>query len=214
VRFAYFGTVCAALCLGLVAHASAASTTYRGVTFPAGDVSFADRVVSTDTGELAPTNAGNLIAERALGAPDRLARSLGRGGNIVVEFTNNALTGSGNSDDDLFIFEIGGQVEDTFVEISRNGIDWLDVGKVFGSTSRIDIDPVLQAENLSPLTNFFFVRLTDDPNEGGRSGQFVGADIDAVGAISTTLVPVPAALPLFASGIAGFAALRRFRRKA
>ncbi len=36
--------------------------------------------------------------------------------------------------------------------------------------------------------NLRFVRLTDDPNEGGASGDTVGADIDAVGAINTSQV--------------------------
>ena len=168
--------------------------------------------------------AGALSATSAFAAstaPDSTSVSLGRGGVIVVEFTDNALTGSGNSDADLHIFEIGSDVEDTFVEISQDGINFIDVGKVFGSTSSIDIDPFLAAEGLLSSALFTFVRLTDDPNEGQSSGQFVGADIDAVGAISSAPpptpivapVPLPAGLVLGATAFAALGVARR-RRKA
>lgn len=201
----------------LALPAMAVTTNFGGIEFPAGEVSFADVVVSTDTGLLAPTNTFNLMADNAIGVPDNLARSLGRGGNIVLRFTDNALTGSNSIAQDLHIFEVGPDVEDTFVEISTNGMDWLDVGKVFGSTSSIDIDPFLVTEGLDPFTKFSFVRLTDDPNEGGSSGQYVGADIDAVGAISSappSVVPLPASLPMLFAGVAGLIGLRRKATKA
>ena len=94
-----------------------------------------------------------------------------------------------------WIFEVGPDVEDTFVEISKDGTTWFDVGKVFGTTSGIDID----AFGFSSSDLFSYVRLT---NEGGQSGASVGADIDAVGAISTVpSIPVPAAVWLFGSGL-------------
>ncbi|MCQ8183773.1 hypothetical protein [Parvularcula maris] len=204
----YFRTVLIAGAMAATATGSAlaAPVQYQGITFPGGISSFADRVVSTDTGELAPTNTFNLIADNAIGTPDNFARSLGRGGNIVLQFTDNALTGSGDDAEDLFVFEVGPDIEDTEVEISQDGVNFISVGRVFGSTSRIDIDPFLASAGLDPFTKFFFVRLTDVASEGQQFGQYVGADIDALGAISSveiSPVPVPAAALLFGPLAAG-----------
>lgn len=134
---------------------------------------------------------------------------------MILQFTDNSLTGSGDDAFDLHIFEIGPDVEDTFVAISTNGVDFLDVGKVLGSTSSIDIDPYLSAAGLDAYTQFSFVRLIDDPNEGEITGLTVGADIDAVGAISSAPpvssvpLPVPGLLLASAVVVAGL----RFRRK-
>ncbi len=191
---------------------------YGGVEFPQGAVSFADSLVSYDnlfSGGPAPTDPNYLDASDALGIPDYNGStgsvSLGSGGRIVLRFTDNSLTASGNADNDIWIFEIGPDVEDTFVDISKDGVNWESVGKVTGSTRGIDIDAFGWG-----LTDFFsFVRLTDDPNEGDNFGSTVGADIDAVGAISSsrpvTIIPEPATLSLLGLGL-GSMLLRRRRK--
>ena len=187
-----------------------------GIEFPDGALSFADLVVSYDPlagGGPAPTDPNFLTPQEALGVPDYVSPigsvSLGRGGTIILQFTDNRLTGSDDPTPDLHIFEIGPQVEDTFVAIIQNGTDWVEIGKVFGATSSIDIDQF----GFGTDDEFSFVRLIDDFNEGGATGATVGADIDAVGAISTVAapVPVPAALPLFGFGMMWLA--RASRRK-
>lgn len=199
--------------IGLLFTMSASAATFHGVEFPDGAISFVDSVVSYDPGY----SGGNVPTStyqdttQALGIPNYPEGtnpeyvSLGAGGRIVLQFTDNSLTGSGNTDLDLWIFEIGPDVEDTFVDISKNGTDWVSVGKVFGSTSGIDID----AFGFDTSDFFSFVRLTDDINEGSTSGATVGADIDAVGAISSappvTTVPEPNSLLLI--GIGFFAIL-------
>lgn len=165
---------------------------FGGIEFPQGAVSFADEVVSYDpafSGGAVPTHPDFVDPQQSLGVPDYAGGnfatgsvSLGSGGRLVVKFTNNRLTGSNDSQPDLHIFEVGSDVEDTFVEISVDGETWHDVGKVFGATSSVDID----AYGFTAADEFLFVRLTDDPSEGGASGETVGADIDAVGAISAT----------------------------
>jgi hypothetical protein len=199
--------------------------------FPSGVISFADAVVDYSPIFVAG-NPGLPYrgAFNALGAPDFADPTgagpcvdqasctyvtLGDGGSLTLRFLNNVLTGSGNSNLDLWIFEVGGDVEDTFVEISGDGSLWHPVGKVFGSTAGIDID----AFGFGLGSTFSYIRLVDDPNEGEQSGTFVGADIDAVGAISTlaapTAVPEPSTLLLLSTGIVTACRKRlaaRFRR--
>lgn len=203
----------------LFAFGAEASATYDGIVFPAGDISFADAVHSFAAGVPPATDPDFIDPAEATGAPDYVspngAFSLGSGGQVILQFTDNSLTGSGDDAFDLHIFEIGPDVEDTFVAISTNGVDFLDVGKVLGSTSSIDIDPYLSAAGLDAYTQFSFVRLIDDPNEGEITGLTVGADIDAVGAISSAPpvssvpLPVPGLLLASAVVVAGL----RFRRK-
>ena len=104
-----------------------------------------------------------------------------------MRFDDNKLTGSGNSALDIWVFEVGPLVEATFVDISKDGVTWSSVGKVAGSTAGIDID----AFGFGPADQFAFIRLTDDPNAESIPGPSEGSDIDAVGAISTVLTPVP-----------------------
>ncbi len=188
-----------------------------GTDFPLGGISFADLVV-----DYSPVFVGGnpatpyLGAFNSLGLPDYADPtgalpcvdqasctwvSLGDGGSLTLRFTDNVLTGSGNASSDLWIFEVGGDIEDTFVEISSDGALWYSVGKVFGSTAGVDID----AFGFGTGSSFSYVRLTDDTNEGEQSGVFVGADIDAVGAISTRAipqsVPEPSTLLLLVTGL-------------
>jgi hypothetical protein len=204
-------------CLGLSLAVPAFAVVFHGVDFPGGEASFADGVVSYDPafgGGAVPTAAFR-DPLKALGAPDFPEGvdpeyvSLGAGGRIVLRFTNNALTGSGNADLDLWIFEIGPDVEDTFVDISKDGSTWFSVGAVTGSTRGVDID----AFGFGTSDLFSFVRLTDNIALDATSGVTVGADIDAVGAISSTApvgkVPEPATLLLLATGLAAGAFGRR-----
>ncbi len=162
--------------------------TFGGVFFPAGQISFADSVVSyvAGTGVTAPFNNPN----RALGAPESTGRgaepvdglstvSLGSGGRLTVEFTDNLLTGSGDGRPDLIVFETG-EIESVRVEVSRDGITFLDVGVIGGIDLTVDLDSF----GFGIQDRFRFVRLTD-LRQGTLTSGPVGADIDAIGALST-----------------------------
>jgi hypothetical protein len=134
--------------LGTAGQASAAL--FGGIEFPQGEISFADQVIRylpLYSGGPAPDYVGLDPAE-ALGPPDFVslpppAVALGRGGLLELRFVDNLLTNSGSSSRDLHIFEIGPDVENTFVAIrptvatgsllgsalDANGDGFLEIGK-------------------------------------------------------------------------------------
>jgi len=209
----------AILMLLTVAQTSFAATTYGGVTLPDGDISFADAVHSYTTGGDVgvPFEDPNDV----LGTPDwngsTGAYSLGNGGSLVVQFTDNSLTTSGNSDNDLWIYEIGGAVETFFVSISTDANTWISLGSLSGQPGGIDIDAFA---GVVTGTLYSFVMLVDDPNQGQTGFPYSEADIDAIAAISSgaavpnpAAVPLPAAVWLFGSGLMGLLGFSR-RNKA
>ena len=164
------------------------ATTTQGskVLFPTGDISWVDAVVSSTPGDPAPTRSRDPNA--ALGKPDYQGAddakdeatyaSLGHGGELVVEFTDNTLIdGEGP---DLAIFEIGPEVEPILVAIGEDGKDWIRVGRVEGSTCAVDIAPFV-----NPGQRFRLVKLTDAEAGKSNDSEWPGADVDAVGAINT-----------------------------
>lgn len=189
----------ATACLFALASESASAEIIGGVEFPQGAISFADTVVSYSPGSAgnAPTDP-HQGAFNALGVPDYddvnscpsqadcSFVSLGASGQLVVQFTDNVLTGSGTAALDLWIFEVGPAIEGTALALSTDGVTWIPIGSIGGATAGIDID----ALGFGTTSEFSFVRLTDLAQSG--SGLTPGADIDAVGAISTRAVnPIP-----------------------
>lgn len=133
---------------------------------------------------------------------------LGNGGSITLEFTDNFLSGHGDSGCDLWIFEVGDEVEATFVEISTDGTAWYMVGRIEGSSRGVDIDG-FSAAGYDPTDQFRYVRLTDDVAQypdGSQYGLYSGADIDAV-----AVVPEPGTLALLCLGVVPM--ILRARRK-
>ena len=203
-------------CVGLsfvimLGAANAHALIYRGVDFPDGDVSFADAVFSYTPGAnaVAPYNAN---PAGALGEPDWEQTSdadkqvaLGNGGELIVQFLDNALTTSGDNSLDLWIFEIGAAVEPTSVAISTDANSWIEVGNIGGATSGIDIDAFI-GSGIELWEQFRYVKLTD-LNAGYSGYPYGGADIDAVGAISS--VPEPGTVLLLGVGLVGIAGFRR-----
>ncbi|MEP2277946.1 OmpA family protein [Maribacter sp.] len=152
----------------------------KAVYLPLGQLSFADQVVKSNHPLLKTQDVNNVIGE-----PDVLKgfdieditgiHSLGLGGSITVQFTDNALTDVNGPD--LYIFEIG-QVEPTDLEISKDGKKWIPVGKIDGGVAEVDISPFVKQGEL-----FYYVRLTDLKMKSGLPG----ADVDAIAAIGAAM---------------------------
>lgn len=163
-------------------------TDYRGnaIEFPQGVRSFADSVLFTRPGSPSPVELR--VPSSALGAPDwnvpdtqrqnfpDLAFSLGCRGQLAVQFEDNALIDVAGPD--LYIFEVGTNVEPANIYVSNNGNDWEPVGSIRGALSEVDLaDYTLRA------TSYRYVMVED---AGGTcSGITPGADIDAIGAIGS-----------------------------
>jgi hypothetical protein len=192
--------------LSLSTGAAAMPTTYSGITFPDGDISFADEVISFNPGPdvAAPHDDQNLV----LGAPDGSHISLGDNDSIIVRFSDNSLTTSGDATADLHIFEVGARVEVFNIAISQDLVNWIDLGDLSGQPTSIDIDAVA---GVVQFAQYSYVRLTDvDPNQTGS--PFGEADIDAIGAISSAppvAIHAPGALAFLGLGFAAMMLRRR-----
>jgi len=167
------------------------SATYFGVTFPNGDLAFADRVVDY----LAASCVRDAYddPEEALGPPDARcdgcegcdgcdtnAVSLGfrlsvldSRGYLIVEFVDNLLIDVSGAD--LFVYITNGRP--CRVEISADGFNYIFVGETVGYPGAIDIGPYVEASD-----QFRFVRLSDVPADEDHS-ECPGASIDAIGAM-------------------------------
>lgn len=161
---------------------------YRGssVAFPQGERSFADKVLFSRAGSPRPTELK--VPSSALGLPDwsvpdsqrsgfpDQAYSLGCKGSLAVQFEDNALiNGEG---DDLFIFEVGANIEGSRVSVSNDGQAWEVVGEIGGAFATIDL------ENSSLNSETYRYVLIEDLGSA-CSGITPGADIDAIGAIGS-----------------------------
>jgi OOP family OmpA-OmpF porin len=153
------------------------------VYFPAGDISFADEVVSFVKGN--PSAGDNdSQPEETLGIPDYDPATedhyttLGCGGVLTLRFTDNVLVDIEGPD--LYVFEIGPAIEPTDLAISKDGQEWINIGRISGGRADVDISPFVD-----PGERFYFVRLTDLKTD--CRGAWPGADIDAVGAIGSAV---------------------------
>ncbi|TND07422.1 MAG: OmpA/MotB [Bacteroidetes bacterium] len=173
------------LCLPIFTSAQSLAKIYPDghggrVTIPLGDIAFADKIVRYFPGDPAPV-ASAMDSSLCRGIPDfdngdGGFLTLGCGGSVILQFTNNALVnGPGN---DLFVFELGKYVEKTRLSISRDGKNWIDVGDIEGGNTAVDISKAAK-----PGEVFNYVRLTDLRSD--CKGSWPGADIDAVAAVGS-----------------------------
>ena len=146
------------------------------VYLPLGKLSFADSVVAFQPGRpsgrtpekgLGPAQGdANVITDCAV---------LGIEGILTLFFKDNAILDINGPD--IYVFEIG-EIEPTNLEISKNGQEWVNVGKIEGGTAFVDIK-----DYVKPGETFNYIRFTDLDTQSGQPG----ADIDAVAAIGGAL---------------------------
>lgn len=178
------------LCLSLLPAAVQAAdynfTDRDGTEMVAPDRAFATRVV-----EFAPGNPWTKYEEQqktenVLGIPDRTGdRStskgdlcLGAGGVLVLEFDVAIYDGEGL---DIYVFEVGDDVEATKVEVSSDLAQWYEIGVVEGKTAGLDL-----AGKVPENSRFRYIRLTDMKTH--PSVDWPGADIDAVSVLNVRAV--------------------------
>lgn len=154
------------------------------IKLPLGDISFADKVVNFKIGNPAPITE-NSNANDAVGKPDfnevRVTGfvSLGTAGELTLAFTDNALVNIDGPD--LYVFEVGRYVEETFLYVSKNGKAWINVGKISGGNALIDI-----GDSTKPGDIFTYIKLVDVGSASKKGDKmWPGADIDAVAAIGS-----------------------------
>ena len=152
----------------------------KAVYLPLGELSFADKVIKAYHPQLKTKHI-----DFVLGEPDGIISyevrddsgiySLGLGGDLTVRFSDNALTDVNGPD--LYIFEMGA-IEPTDLEISKDGKNWIYVGKIDGGVAEVDIAPYVNKREL-----FYYVRLKDLKTKSGEPG----ADVDAIAAIGAAM---------------------------
>lgn len=162
------------------------------VHFPLGDLSFADVLLRFEEGKPVAKFAQFRSPDAGLGPPDYRPGprsqftaegstgyvTLGCGGVVVYRFQNNALVDVEGPD--LYVFEVGVDIEPTRLDISQDGETWLEVGKISGGRADVDITSFVK-----PGEVFHYVKLTDLKSK--CASRWPGADIDAVGAIGSAL---------------------------
>lgn len=166
-------------------------------------LSFADVVIEYIPGCTAdPDPSGaigvNDVASTSGDQPEFVV--LGEGGSIRLGFTNNVLTNSGDSAADLWVFEVGNDVESSLLELKpadlftqtelqqagiadSDGDGYYEFGGISGATSSLDIDVILQGYAPGVL-RFDAVEIID-VQDGTCAGSTPGADIDAVCALQS-----------------------------
>jgi len=150
------------------------------VVIPYGAKSCVSKVISFTHGEPWTSKAGWQDPENIIGVPvgdvEGEVVTLGIGGEIVVEFDVYITDGEGN---DIYVFEVGPDVEATKVEVSADLRNWVYVGDADGSISGVDIKGKVPAG-----AKYRYARITDIK---GQSSTWSGADLDAVAVIHPVL---------------------------
>lgn len=228
---ATLASAAAALVLSGATAASATTWTWQDDFTDA--AAFADRVAYAwvNFASFEGLDAPCVSLNEMLGPPDAAPggctgfASIGEGGVAVLEFVDNRLVGDGDiASPDLAVFEGGDHPEAYWVWVAEtfdpaSPLDmsvwtfvdrWAgdDEGNTTNFPNYLDIDWAFGGDAADRL--FRYVMLWDDPDaENFGQGRWAGIDIDAVGALNSVAVPLPASALLLVAGLGGLAALRR-----
>lgn len=156
---------------------------------PLGRIAFADSLYYFKRGN-PPAKKPYNDPENGLGEPDFTTYvtkkpkyvSIGCGGQYAVKFKEVGFIDIEGPD--LVFFEVGPSLEPFKVEISTDGVNWLQLGsQVNGGQTTVDIGRFVRKTD--PPQIFQYIRLTDLKASCG--GPTPGADIDAIGAIGAVI---------------------------
>ena len=150
-----------------------------GKELKAPEKAFATSVVDYHPGDPWTKDKVGMNPKNALGLPDAdedVCYVLGAGGTLTLGFNIGIYDGDGL---DIYVFEVGGAVEATKVEVSNDLQTWYDVGVAKGETAGIDMNGKVPEK-----ARFRYVRLTD--LKSSPSGPWPGADIQAVSGLNYT----------------------------
>jgi hypothetical protein len=153
------------------------------IKVPGGALSFATSLIDFTHGDPWTSDPKAMDPEKIIGEADynditdENYVTLGADGVIIVGFSVSITDGEGL---DMYVFEIGPQVEATKVEVSNDLQNWIYVGDADGSLSGVDINGKVPAG-----AKYKYVRLTDLRTTGPT--QWTGADIDAVAVLHPSL---------------------------
>jgi len=145
------------------------------ITIPYGALSCAVEVIEFTPGNPWTSDSRANDPQKILGLPDydkikdENYLCLGKYGVIVLKFDVYITDGPGN---DIYVFEIGPDVEATKIEVSNDLQNWIFVGDADGSLSGVDLNGKIPIGE-----KYRYVRITD---KFGIGSSWPGADIDAV----------------------------------
>jgi signal transduction histidine kinase len=176
--------------LGIILGTWRQTAVFQGTYFKGGTRAFADEIVNKNNLSLGHAAVLGIPNSRRFGflfflTPHPNDVTLHPGEQITVRFSDNLLTGSGDSQPDLQIFGENQSPNFLEVEISKDQSKWLSLGRITPPTS-IDIDRFGADKD-----DFFaYVRLTYPPQNHEHSKSPIY--IDAIGAISSvSLLSIP-----------------------
>ncbi|MCD7775731.1 MAG: carboxypeptidase regulatory-like domain-containing protein [Clostridiales bacterium] len=139
-----------------------------------GVYAYATSVISFEPGDPWTSIESAMDPAEILGVPDYIddlyAVTLGAGGVITLGFDVELCDGEGI---DIYVYETGGAVEPTLVEVSNDLVNWIEVGTAEGALSGVDINGMVPEG-----ATYKYVRLTD--LKSATTGSWPGADVDAV----------------------------------
>ena len=144
---------------------------------------FASYVVDFKHGDPWMNDTAHTDPKIALGLPDYKEIGsnsigdlcMGKNGVLTLGFDIYINDGEGN---DIYVFEVGGYVEETKVEVSNDLKKWYEIGYVSGNKAGLDLNG-----KIPEGSEFCYVRLTDSGKN--PNGDWPGADIDAVCGLNT-----------------------------
>lgn len=139
------------------------------VTTTCGSGAYANEVIDYTVGSPAP-GIGFQTPSQILNFPDDSSVTLGCYGSITTKFNSGFMDLEGY---DLHVFEIGEVAESTNIEVSIDGVNWINAGNVSGGAASLDLSGSVSGGEV-----YYYLRITDLGSECNNG--YPGAELDSV----------------------------------